>query len=260
MAPYPLNQGLPEYANAAEYDSDNRWGPDDDFYLELARETGGPVLDVGCGTGRLAIAMAEAGLDVTGLDVTPEMLDRARSKSDHLNIEWRLGDARTMRLGRRFRLITMTSHGFQHLLTDQDIGHFFDRAREHLLDDGYLAFETRNYAAKTFGRSAELTHWKTITDPGGHQVDIYFGSTFDPPTGIESLTGERIVRETGERYRSTSSLRYIDVPHLNRLLDAHGFVVVQQYGVWSREPVGPTQPEVISICRKRPQSTSSGDD
>ncbi len=77
---YPLDTGLPEYADAEEYDTDNTWGPDDDFYLELARDIGGPILDVGCGTGRLTIAMAEAGLDVTGLDVTPEMLERAREQ------------------------------------------------------------------------------------------------------------------------------------------------------------------------------------
>ncbi len=245
----PPGAGLPEYANAEEYDADNSWGPDDDFYLELARDIGGPVLDVGCGTGRLTIAMAEAGLDVTALDVTPEMLERARAKSGHLDVEWIHGDARTMQLGRRFRLITMTSHGFQHLLTDQDISDFLDRAREHLLDDGWLAFETRNYAAKTFGGSGELTLWKTIEDPDGRQVDVLFGSTYDPQTGIEHLTGERAVRDSGERYRSTTDLRYIDVEDLNRMLDEHGFDIIHQYGDWQKGPLDPDQPEVVSICQ-----------
>ena len=246
---YPLNEGLPEYVNAASYDVDNVWGPDDDFYLALAREIGGPVLDVGCGTGRLTIAMAEAGLDVTGLDVTPEMLDRARGKSEHLDIEWVLGDARTMQQGRKYRLITMTSHGFQHLLTDEDIGAFLGRAREHLLDDAYLAFETRNYAARSFGGSEEPALWKTVEDTEGRHVDILFGSTYDPESEIEHLVGERFVRETGERYRSTTNLRYIDVEDLNRMLTDHGFEIVHQYGDWAKGPLGADQPEVVSICR-----------
>ncbi len=171
------------------------------------------------------------------------------SKSAHLNIEWIQGDARTMQLARKFRLITMTSHGFQHLLTDEDIRDFFERAREHLRDDGYLAFETRNFAAKTFGGSEELTLWKTIEDPEGREVDILFGSIYDPESGVEHLIGERVVRATGERYRSTSDLRYIDVEDLNRMLEGHGFEIFQQYGDWKRGPLGPDQPEVVSICR-----------
>ena len=246
---YSMGAGLPEYADAEAYDTDNVWGPDDDFYLELATEIGGPVLDVGCGTGRLTIAMAVARLEVTGLDVTPEMLGRARSKSAHLDTEWIQGDARTMRLGRRFRLITMTSHGFQHLLADEDIDAFLDRARKHLYPDGVLAFETRNCAAKSFGGSEEPALWKTVEDPDGRQVDILFGSIYDPETGIEQLIGERVVRETGERHRTTSYLRYVDIEHLNRMLVEHGFEIVQQYGDWEKGPLGPEQPEVISICR-----------
>jgi 2-polyprenyl-3-methyl-5-hydroxy-6-metoxy-1,4-benzoquinol methylase len=248
---YPLNTGLPEYANAEEYDEENPWGPSDAFYLNLAKSTRSPVLDVGCGTGALVRAIAKAGIEATGLDVTPEMIARARmlSEQEGLDIEWIVGDARTMQLDRKFRLIIMTGHAFQHLLTDEDIHTFFDRAREHMRDNGYLAFETRNFAAKTFGGSEEPTHWKTIQDSQGRDVDLLIGSTYDPETGIERLIGERVVRETGERTRETSDLRYIDVEDLSRMLVEHGFRIIHQYGDWQRGPLGPDQPEVISVCR-----------
>jgi 2-polyprenyl-3-methyl-5-hydroxy-6-metoxy-1,4-benzoquinol methylase len=86
---------ISKYTNAEEYDLENVWAADDDFYLELAQEIGGPVLDVGCGTGRLTRAFAAAGLDVTGLDLSPQMLARARSLSDGLDIEWIQGDVRS---------------------------------------------------------------------------------------------------------------------------------------------------------------------
>lgn len=238
-----------EYTNAEEYDLENVWAADDDFYLELAREIGGPVLDVGCGTGRLTRAFAEAGLDVTGLDLSPAMLARARSLSDGLDVEWIQSDVRTMRLGRTFRLITMTSHGFQHMMTDGDIGEFLDRTREHLLEDGYLAFETRNVAAKSFGGSEEPTLWRSYHDPHSGWVDVLIGSHYDPDSGIERLTEERIVRETGERERTAFSLRYVSEEQLNGMLRLHGFSVVQQYGNWAKGPLGVDQPEIISICR-----------
>lgn len=248
---YPLEQGLPEYVNAEEYDEENAWGPSDDFYLELAREIGGPVFDVGCGTGTILRAIAAEGVECTGLDVTPEMIARARmlSKEEGLEIEWIVGDARTMDMGRSFRFIFMTGHAFQHLLTDADMRAFFDRTREHLLDDGCLAFETRNFAAKTFGGSEEPTLWKTIEDDQGREVDLLIGTLYNPETGVERLIGERLIRETGERTREISDLRYIDVEDLNRMLAEHGFEIIDQYGNWQKGPLGPDQPEVISICR-----------
>src|SRR5947209_7843077 len=201
--------GLPEYDDPESYDADSTWSADDDFYLDLAREVGGPVFDVGCGTGRLTRAIAAAGLVVTGLDVTPAMLARARLLSEGLDIAWVQGDARTMRLGRRFRLLIMTGHAFQHLLTEDDVHAFFDRAREHLLERGYLAFETRNYAAKTYGPSEEPTYWRSYQDPQERWVDTSVGARYDPESGIEQLVFEEVVRETGECKRSTSTLRYM---------------------------------------------------
>ncbi|MEZ4572328.1 MAG: class I SAM-dependent methyltransferase [Thermomicrobiales bacterium] len=224
----------------------------------LHARSGGPVLDIGCGTGMILREIAASGIECAGLDVTPEMIERGRSLAGDagLEIDWVVGDARTMRLGCSFRFIFMTGHAFQHLLTDDDIGSFFDRVREHLLDDGYLAFETRNYAAKSFGGSEEPTLWKTIVDGQGREVDLLIGTIFDAETGVEHLIEERVIRETGERNRATSNLRYIDVTDLNRLLDEHGFEIIEQYGNWQKGAVGPDQPEVISICRLADPDTS----
>lgn len=238
-----------EYTNAEEYDAQNVWSADDDFYLELAREIGGPVLDVGCGTGRLTRAIAAAGLAVTGLDLSPYMLARAQSLSEDLDVEWVLGDVRGMRLGRKFRLILMTSHAFQHLLTDQDQRNFFERAREHLVEDGYLAFETRNFAAKSYGHTAEPTLWQSFQDPQDRWIDVLVGGQYDPASGIEQLVFETVVRETGERERSTDTLRYVSAEQLHSMLRLSGFSVVQQYGNWDRGPLGEAQPEIISICQ-----------
>jgi SAM-dependent methyltransferase len=238
-----------EYTDAEAYDAENCWSADDDFYLALAQEIGDPVLDVGCGTGRLTRAIAQAGLEITGFDLSPQMLARARELSDGLDIDWVHGDVRSMRLGRRFRLILMTGHAFQHMMTDDDLHAFFERMREHLVDEGVLAFETRNFAAKTFGGTPEPTLWHSYEDRAGRWIDVNVGSVYDPETGIEQLTFIDVVRATGERTQSTSALRYVSVEQLNRLLREHGFDVVAQYGDWHKGPLGPAQPEVVTISR-----------
>ena len=74
LSHYPLGEGLREYGDAEAYDLENPWSASDDFYQDLAGQTGGPVLDAGCGTGLLALTIARTGILVTGLDVTPEMI------------------------------------------------------------------------------------------------------------------------------------------------------------------------------------------
>ena len=238
-----------EYTGAEDYDSENIWGADDDFYLALAKEIGGPVLDVACGTGRLTRAIAAAGIETVGIDLGQEMLERAKSLDTAGAVTWIFGDVRTMHLNRRFRLILMTSHAFQHMITAADLEAFLARVREHLEPDGVFAFETRDYTAKSFGGSEEPTLWRSYQDANGRWIDVLIGARFDSATGIEQLEEIRIVRATGERERLTFALRYIPVADLNELLRANGFRVMHQYGDWHKGPVGPTQPEVITICR-----------
>jgi SAM-dependent methyltransferase len=238
-----------EYTGAEEYDQENVWGAADDFYLALAQEIGGPVLDVACGTGRLTRAIAAAGIETVGIDLGREMLERARSLDTVGAVEWIFGDARTMKLNRRFRLILMTSHAFQHMITAADLEAFFARIREHLEPDGVFAFETRDYTAKTFGGSEEPTLWRSFQDADGRWIDVLIGARFDPTTGVEQLKEIRVVRETDEREHLDFELRYIPIDELNNLLRTQGFEIVEQYGDWHKGPPGPTQPEVITICR-----------
>src|SRR5215207_11456712 len=85
---------LEEYADPVDYDRQDSSDTGVAFYAALAQETGGPVLEIACGTGRATIPIARRGFAVTGLDVVPGMLERARSKAAGLPIRWVEGDAR----------------------------------------------------------------------------------------------------------------------------------------------------------------------
>jgi SAM-dependent methyltransferase len=88
---------LGEYAYPHLYDLENaEFAPQGPFYQALAEQTGGPVLELGCGTGRLTIPLARAGFAITGLDIVPAMLERARQKAGGLPViatrRWQGGD------------------------------------------------------------------------------------------------------------------------------------------------------------------------
>ena len=89
------------------------------FYERIARETAGPVLEVACGTGRIALALAEAGLDVTGVDLSEGMLTVARRKAEAFPLEQRpilaRQDMSALNLDRRFAFVFIAFRSFQHL-------------------------------------------------------------------------------------------------------------------------------------------------
>ena len=241
---------LKEYNNPAAYDVENRWSDDDDFYLALALDVGGPVLDVGCGTGSLARAIANKGLNVTGVDIVEGMLERARQLTSEEAVEWVLADCRTMALGKQFRLAIMTGHAFQHLLTDADQQAFLATVRHHLEDGGIFAFETRNLDAKSYGDSEDYRYWHSFQDERGRQVDTLTASELDKDSMVDHVKIKRVVQATGDEHFSETHLRYNSLAQFNQLLHASGFELLAQYGDWSKVPVGSEQPEIISICRK----------
>jgi SAM-dependent methyltransferase len=106
------------------------------FWLALAAETGGPVLDIGAGTGRVTLALAAAGTDVVGLDIEPALLAALAHRARALPVETVVADACTFELDRRFGLIVAPMQTLQ-LLTDRT--GFLRRALIHLRPGGVLA-------------------------------------------------------------------------------------------------------------------------
>ncbi|HBJ32505.1 MAG TPA: hypothetical protein DDY93_14190 [Dehalococcoidia bacterium] len=119
---------------------------DVEFYLEEIRRAGSPVLELGCGTGRLLEFIAREGFNVVGLDRAPSMLKIARAEVALLPpdvsalIEIVDGDMRAIALNRQFKLAIIPYRAFLHLLTVQDHRAALASIHEHLEDGGRLAF------------------------------------------------------------------------------------------------------------------------
>src|SRR3972149_872925 len=112
------------------------------FWVDMARESGGPVLEVGCGTGRVLIPTARAGVEVVGLDYSQAMLITCGEKLSRepapvrSRVEFVLGDMRRFDLGRTFSLITTPFRPFQHLLTVEDQLSCLSCVHRHLSEGG----------------------------------------------------------------------------------------------------------------------------
>jgi 2-polyprenyl-3-methyl-5-hydroxy-6-metoxy-1,4-benzoquinol methylase len=117
---------------------------DIDFWLRegLASQ---PLLELGCGTGRLTIPLAASGIEITGLDISESMLRRARSKAKDADVEvmWLRGDMRAFDLDRQFAMIFCPFGTFNHLRHDE-IAPCLISVGEHLLPGGHFLLDTFN--------------------------------------------------------------------------------------------------------------------
>ena len=120
---------------------------DVEYYVKLAKRSKGPVLEYGIGNGRVALAVAKAGVHVTGIDLSQPMLDslaatlKTLPKQVQSRVRFQRGDMRELRLGERFPLVIAPFNCVLHLYTRDDMEQFLARVREHLAPGGSLVFD-----------------------------------------------------------------------------------------------------------------------
>jgi SAM-dependent methyltransferase len=267
------HDNLKEFADPQNYDLEDDSHTGVSFYSALARETGGPVLELACGTGRVSIPIARMGFSVTGLDIVPGMLEQARRKSAGLPTRWVEGDARTFDLGEKFRLIFLTGNAFQALLTLSDQERLLERVRAHLDEDGLFAFETRNprwrrgrQDSQEAGEEAspgeglfayletreEEEDFGTTIDRNGHTVRVSRTQAYDHAAQILHWTTYRRWREGGREQTRISriAVRFTFPQELAALLYYNWFNIIRQYGDWNLEPLATSRPSIIVVCSK----------
>jgi len=199
---------------------------DVDFYVGLAREAGAPVVELGVGTGRIAVPTARAGVRVIGVDSSPGMLAVCRARAREAGVEGlldlRLGDLRDPPVGERVKLVTCPFRALLHLTTDAERLAALRAARELLLPGGRLVFDVFQPAPD----DVEETHGRWLErEPG-----IFERADWDTATRTLTLS----VR--GPSGATTMVLAWLSASEWRRLLEQAGFVVEALLGWFDRRP------------------------
>src|SRR5256714_11863097 len=250
------DDNLEDFRDPQIYDLQDE-GYYDDYPLaeQWARSLGGPLLDLACGTGRMAFRMAALGYQVTGLDITPEMIARARQKAAQqaVSIDWVVADARTFHLQVQFPFIYMLENVFQFFLTREDQEAMLARVREHLHPEGCFLFETRNPSPRNL---LEVRHPEgdKYAIPGGRHLVVIEQQHYDPMTQIQHYTRHLTLLQPGGQQREKTlrvALRYVFPQEMEALLFYNGFQIRSCYGNWQQEPLTATSPSMIYVCQRR---------
>ena len=202
----------------------------------------------------MAIHMALLGYQVTGVDVVPEMIGRARQKAAErgVSLEWVVADARSFHLDKQFPFIYMVMNAFQFILTRQDQEAMFACVREHLHPDGCFLFETRNPTPRNLFQ-VRHPEPQTYATPDGGQLVIPEEQYYDPITQIQHYTSPYTwVHPGGRRVQKTlrTALRYVFPQEMESLLFYNGFRILTCYGNWQQESLTATSPAMIYLCQK----------
>lgn len=254
MKTYSIEQDyLGEFLDPVNYDLEVGGDhPSHHFYAEMAKQAGGKVLEVACGTGLVALPLAAQGIDMTGLDIMPTMLEHARYKSEQqgLSVRWFEGDARNFSLEENFNMIYMTGNAFQAFLNNPDQTALLKNIQKHLAKGGVFAFETRNPRWADLVTDLNETEWMTYSDKDGNTVRITEIQEYDHAAQILVYTLWRRWREPdGDKERVTRiAIRYTFPQELNALLERSGFRVMNQYGDWDKNPLTRDSESIITIC------------
>ena len=214
------------------------------FYLGMARRARGPVLELACGTGRVTIPIAKAGIDATGLDLAPAMLRIARSKAGDLPVRFVKGDMKRFNLRRKFALILIPFRSFQSLQTPADQRACLRCARRHLAPGGRLVinlFDPRlEYCID--GPSAVMNRYRDAVDPSTGNVCrlVVRGRNNDALRQILTEKWRFTVRDKrGKLLRREDrvlSIRWTYHWEMVHLFELEGFQVERCYGDFHKGP------------------------
>ncbi|MEU4676706.1 class I SAM-dependent methyltransferase [Micromonospora sp. NPDC023737] len=229
------------------YDAECRWGPDDEFFLDVVGETpAARVLDLGCGTGRLTMALAAAGHTVTGVDPAHASLAAARQKPGADRVTWIEGTSAVLPTD-AYDVAVMTSHVAQIFATRAEWAATLADLRRALVPGGRLVFDSRDPADRRWEKWNPVDSRRRIVLPGGRKVEAWTEVTAIAAgdVGFE----HHYVFPDGEELCSSATLRFRTERDLRDSLRMAGFYVEHVFGGWGREPVGAGDGELVVIAR-----------
>ena len=229
------------------------------LYEQLAQRGDGPILELGVGTGRVALSLAQAGYEVWGIDKSAAMLDHARSKaapSLAARLHLKQADMRDFALERRFALVFAGFGSFDHLLSPDDQARCLRRVRDHLVPGGLFVCDLRPLLHNSweFGDSVPIFHdWvRELPDTGvtvikTHSVRADTARQYQRQTNIyDCVSADGQIR----RIIDEVDLRFTTRYEMEGLLREAELELEQVYGDYDLAPYDDTSEYMITFARQ----------
>jgi SAM-dependent methyltransferase len=224
------------------------------FWIEEARQAGGDILELMCGTGRIGIPLIDAGMFYTGVDYSEGLLSRFREKLHQTErIAYLIcDDARRFELDRRFDLVFIGFHSLSEVLEDEDKLKVIRQAGRHLKPDGRFEFSLQNPAVRAPHLNAQLSAPQQFELGDGKYLEFRY--QLQPPQANGRVAGWQFY-SLRDQYGSTLDRRQMEIcfhligkQEIERLISQAGFRVDALWGDYDRSPYTDSSPYMIYRC------------
>ncbi len=233
--------------HAELYDAQNRWSVSEDFFLAFANERAGSrILDLGCGTGRLTLALAAAGHTATGVYPHPGSLAAARAKPGAGAVRWIDGTSAVLDVGARFDTVLMASHVAQ--TEEAEWTRTLSDIHRVLVPGGRLVFDSRDPRSRAWERWTPAGTGNEHVLSDGTLVQLWIDAAADG-NGLVKITEHRLLADGSGEFED-AVLAFRSEQQLRTELAAAGLLVGAVLGGWNGEPVGLDDGELICIATR----------
>ncbi len=244
------------YRDTARFFDSFAQRPDETLYLEFAKRFGSPILELACGTGRITFMLAEAGHEITGIELSPEMLEIAQEKLRQLpeDVQSRVslehGDITSFQLDKKFAMVIIP-WSFKFLLTTDDQLTCLRQVRNHLTDGGVFILDL--YPGEITGLDETETHTVEID---GSTITRTYTYSVDLITQLRHCNARvDVVHSDGksEQIETESVVSLIMPREADLLVRAAGFEMVEEYGGNDFSEYTPEDWKRVLVLRKHPE-------
>ncbi len=234
--------------------------PNMSFWLDIISAFGDPVLELGCGTGKVTIPIAEAGYSIMGIDLSEAMLQHARQKTQHheFPISFKLGDMTSFEEDQKFKVIILPSNNLAHLMDYREAKNCFLRVSDHLDEDGVFVIDAFVPSIAILNKSSEeIETISEYDDPEGNgRIEITGTAIYESDTQIRRITTQRKSAD-GTLSKGHLNMRMYFPQELEALLDSCGFSVVEKYGNYQKDDFSAQSNKQIIVAKKKDEANQS---
>ena len=221
------------------------------FYEKQIERFGSPVLELACGTGNYLVTLSQSEVEISGIDISEEMLTGAKRRAEDQNVETNLinADMRNFDVDQRFALIFIAGNSFQHLNTRQEVEACFRSVKRHLLPDGGFIVEIFNPSLKLLSRRPDERFFVGEYETENGPVVLTENVRYDAATQINHLNWHYKKCFASEEQTVSFTMRQFFPQEFDALFEYNGFRIEEKYGDFDESEFTSASPKQIVVAK-----------